>query len=901
MQGRGASATALPAASGSVHADARRVAFLSADGIVLSATLRGLGQLGLLDRDSAVAERALREHYAAPDAPGFGYLRGALRGLAAQGWLREPPGFDPGEISLALSEEGAAAAVNWDRYRALGRFLAELSADVHDGWSAPWSKSATRALLEQLPLCEQRWSLDPATPAGTRELIRFHLDGAFAAPAIVWLGASGALGEDGPRLPAGELGEGMARMLTSLGWIDDEGAWTPQGARTRLFPAQYGAVCSYLPMFARLPQLLRGELVVEPGAGEWHVDRALNVRASAAAHGNYFADADDIFRDLFDREPVSEQPQFVADMGCGDGSWLAHIHELVASRTRRGLQLESSPLLMVGIDSSPAALAVARGVLDTAGVPSLLIEGDVGDPDALASALTEHGLSMADGLHVRSFLDHNRAVAGSGGGGGEATGAYVGANGLAVGGELVERDLLHHLRRWQPHVGRHGLVLLEVHCVAPAIARRHVGALHSIAFDTYHAYSHQYPIDHPLFMRACREAGLEPLGYAEGQYPSSRPFVAVSINRLLARERGELLPAIEPGRDPAGGWRPPAAIELDDGRALHHYLYAGGDLARPRPWASAATGYVVRGALERIESRLAGAAAGESIRVLDYGTGTGFAAIELLKACRERGIEQRLAGRGVELELHLADLPSSWFAQGFELLRDCSWVRFHALRDEAGGFRPLRELVGDEPVDVVMANMVFHLVPPDALTTLAAEVASVLGPDGILVWSAPDLGPAGPYSVLFHDPNRAVRRRWLQLLDGAQNERGGPPPPRTREAAELARALTPDQRRQAAARAERRILPRANQIDEVEEALASALAGTVETRTYEILEREVLDGLLIPSNQAEQLAEIEDRTLREDVIGELMLGEVLPALGAGPAGTGLGLNLQWTFGRASRR
>jgi len=70
----------------------------------------------------------------------------------------------------------------------------------------------------------------------------------------------------------------------------------------------------------------------------------------------------------------------------------------------------------------------------------------------------------------------------------------------------------------------------------------------------------------------------------------------------------------------------------------------------------------------------------------------------------------------------------------------------------------------------------------------------------------------------------------------------------------------------------------------------------VTTQTHEIVVRETLDTLLVPSNQEEYLPEIEDFKLRSALIEELMLEEVLPGLRAGPAGTYGGYNVHWTFG-----
>jgi SAM-dependent methyltransferase len=309
-------------------------------------------------------------------------------------------------------------------------------------------------------------------------------------------------------------------------------------------------------------------------------------------------------------------------------------------------------------------------------------------------------------------------------------------------------------------------------------------------------------------------------------------------------------------------------------------LFAGGDIRYPAMWHSAATGSVVAGALDAIEDRVERAGEGEAIRVLDYGAGTGTATIELLKALRERGFERRLAGSGIRLEINLVDLPSGWYAQAFELLSDCSWTRFHSLRAEHGGFRPLLDVTGGQAMDVAMANMVFHLIPPRALPSAMDQLAGVLAPGGRLLWSSPDLGPPGPHAVLLHDPNRALRERALERLESE--------------------GLDEETLRAARRRAERRILP-SPMASDVDSALARHFDGETALRAYEMRAEEIVRGLLVPSNQAEYLPEIEDPERRAQIVSELMLGEVIPEMQSGPAGTSLGLNLHWTLGAHTKR
>lgn len=885
----------------------RRTMFLSQDGVVLCATLRALDELEILD-PSLGEERSLAELEPALTKPGFGALRVALHCLHCMGWLEDEPALDPSQATMRWTEAGRLAIASRRDYVDLGGLLAGFAGAEDDAWTRPWDPGQADRFLELAGRAAERWRLDPAVPTKLAEIVRTHLDAGLIVPAMLWLHETDRLGEESPALPGGPAGEGIARLLKTLDWIELAGSgWTAAGRQARAFALNFGGVATYLPLLGRLPELFRGELTVDPpqdGGTEWHVHRELNLRISAAAHRRYFVDSDAIVGELFDREPLDSQPRFIAEMGCGNGSWLIHLHELIGERTRRGRSLQDHPLPMVGIDIDAGALRQARRNLDAAGVPALLLQGDVTDPDGLRDALAERGMAIEDGLHIRSFIDHERSYRGgetSIAPPGWTSGVYIDGEGRPLAGEEVERDLIAHLRRWERHTRKHGMIVLEAHCVAPSVAGKQLGALHSVAFDAHQAYSKQYPVDHASFLRCCQEAGLAPLPHCERRYPSNRPFVSIGHNRLVSAGASDsVLPAWNTGAAREDTWRPDPGTDLEDGDALHEILFTAGDIRFPAAWGSGPTGFVVAGALEAIEARLAEASPGETIRVLDYGAGTGTAAIELLKACRERRMEQRLARQDVGFELHLVDLPSSWFAKGYELLRECAWTRFHSLRDPEVGFRGLPEATGGVFFDAAMANMVFHLIPPKARDRAVDGLADVLAPQGRLLWSAPDLGPAGPYAVLLHDPNRALRERWLELLADTS---GGPDGLSTalEEALRLARERFDEEAlRDAQRRADRRILPRPLAA-EVAAALERRFSGEVELRAYEMLAEDVVRGLLVPSNQAEYIPEIPDRDLRERVIRELMLGEVIPALQAGPAGTALGLSLHWTLGAFVKR
>jgi SAM-dependent methyltransferase len=874
----------------------RRRMFLAQDGVTLCMTLRALDEVGVLG-PSLAEDRSLAELLPGLNAAGFGALRVAVHGLVATGWATDLPTLDLGTTFLRWSEEGRRAMERRFRYLEVGDLLAGFEDGGTEDWTQPWEPAAVERFGELAA------ALAAERAGAEQDLVQSHLDGALTVPAMLWLHETDRLGEGAPNLPEGRFGAVLREFLAGLGWLDAGGAWSETGSQARAFALHFGGVATYLPLLASLARLYRGELTVVPdpaaGAREWHVNRALNVRISATAHRRYFADSDHLFLEIFNREPASEQPRFIADMGCGQGSWLVHLHRLIAEGTLRGRHLDAEPLTMIGIDPDPTALEEAAANLERQGVPTLLLRGDVTDPDGFAAALAERGLAVEDGLHIRSFIDHERSFLGDGEGSevpGWSTGIYMNREGAPIANADVERDLVAHLERWARHVPRHGMVILEAHCNDPEIVARHLGSMHGLAFDAHQAYSKQYPVEHPAFLECCRLAGLQPLGEAEIRYPAMRPFVAISLNRLVVPDSPRPLPAIDPGAARADTWRPPADADLADGEALQEIIFWRGDIRYPASWCAGPTGFVVREALEAVEAKLRSAEPGETVRVLDYGAGTGTATIELLKACRERRLDRLAEERGVGIEVDLVDLPSSWYALCYRLLGDCAWTRFHSLRAEGGGFRPLGEVLEGRAIDVAMANMVFHLIPGRALERTMAGLAGALAPGGRLLWSAPDLGPASPEAVLLHDPNRVLRERWLELLAGAPASS-----PVLTEAAQQARSqLDEEALRAAQDRADRRIRPRPL-ASEVEAALTPRFEGETRLATYEMLGEDIVRGLLVPSNQAEFIPEIADRALREAVVRELMETEVLPALRAGAAGTGLGLNFHWTLGAHRRR
>jgi acyl transferase domain-containing protein/enoyl-CoA hydratase/carnithine racemase/acyl carrier protein/NAD(P)-dependent dehydrogenase (short-subunit alcohol dehydrogenase family) len=341
----------------------------------------------------------------------------------------------------------------------------------------------------------------------------------------------------------------LDRLWCEHGWTEpgDDGdmRFTAVGGYLHDRIATTAALVSYRPMFGRIDDLLCGDVAAvfarDEAGRETHVDRNLNVRGSGFQHHKFFADLDELVAAIFDGNDLAAQPRYIADMGCGDGSLLRRIYEHVRSHTRRGAHLGRHPLLLIGVDYNQAALDETTRTL--ADLPHIVVRGDINAPDQLIQTLRAQGIDDPDAiLHVRSFLDHDRpflppddpAAAAERATG--TTGVFVDAAGGAIAPADALQSLVEHLRRWRAVTSRHGIVLLEVHCLEPAASATHIDESESLHFDAYHGFSRQQLVEARAFLDCAAEAGLFPRPRFFRRYPRLLPYTRITMNHFACRE-----------------------------------------------------------------------------------------------------------------------------------------------------------------------------------------------------------------------------------------------------------------------------------------------------------------------------------------------------------------------------
>jgi hypothetical protein len=522
------------------------------DGMAVGTTMAALherGALALLAAQDRTEFAALRARLAA--SPGF--LHVALRLLADQGWVARQgePGTD--RMTIAPTARGRIVMTEL-----AGAYPAAVRSLAHAGRIGEALKDGRLAAFARL--ARQEWGLPAAgIPPGLRRQVLGHLDGHLVAPVMHALSSGEAdlatspdaaeiLALPGWAHPAKTPGQtpGQTPGKTPAKTPGEAPALTPDGELALSLARQYRYPVTYLPLLRQVPELLFGEPGQPAGHSgdgeETHLDRELDLRFS----GDVFAAA---CREPFLRlalplfqTPLDRQPALVVDSGCGDGTLLEVLYQAICERTERGRHLARRPLIMAGVDPSPVARRMAAARLSQAGVPHVILDGDIADPAGLEQALAAHGLNARDALHVCKSAIHDRAYEGTGpaqgpgpaegpgpaqgpgpaeGPGPDAgppppgAGAYALPDGSAIPAGEVALDLATLFRRWQPIASRHGWLVIEAHAVPAAVLAGLIGRTHATVLDATHGYACQYPVEPATFAWAARKGGFVSRGHAE--------------------------------------------------------------------------------------------------------------------------------------------------------------------------------------------------------------------------------------------------------------------------------------------------------------------------------------------------------------------------------------------------
>ncbi|MFF2516901.1 hypothetical protein [Streptomyces sp. NPDC058086] len=499
------------------------------DGLSIGTTMVALHRRDVLARlltDEPVEVQDLARSVAANP----GYLHVALGLMANQGWLVphapqgsvDTLGYLPTRhgrtVMTALAASYASATTFLLLAQRLGRVLftdrdregeQELAA-VRDHMRAEWHVPGD------------------FRPIAPRLQVLAHLDGHITAPLMAQLARHGLLNADTDIISFTADHRANPRALRTAceilahqGWAtmyDDIARLTPLGAVAAAYARQYWHPVSYLPALRNVDHLLFGDPAAADAVPDEdaHLDRELDIVFS----GDVFtATCREPFLDvclpLFDEPDLDRQPALVVDSGCGDGTLLHTLHTAIRDRTTRGRRLADRPLLMVGVEPSPVARHITAERLTRAGIPHLVIDGDITDPDRTARQLAGHGLDAADALHVSKSVIHDRNFRAGWPRSIPDTARpprmlrfFADSDGQTITPDAMARDLAAHFHSWRTLTRRHGLVVIEAHAPDATRAATVNGTTLATDLDATHGYSRQYPVEPQVFAWAAEVAGF---------------------------------------------------------------------------------------------------------------------------------------------------------------------------------------------------------------------------------------------------------------------------------------------------------------------------------------------------------------------------------------------------------
>ncbi len=478
-----------------------------------------------------------------------GYVNVALRILSSQGYLKRNIIQDGHNIHFTVTPLGKALWNIVPKLTPFVEFIPQLINISHIHFDAKDEdfSSQLSSLIEQYKSLSDNLITSNSTLAN--QLI-LNLQGMLAGPILVALGMMGKLESIDSTHHTLDLNQldGNQNTIQAIFSFFEQLDWCSISDNVVQFNERglfyvdrctaYGVTVSYLPTFQRLHDLFVGDPFIlwkrDNNKNETHVDRTMNVWGSGGAHSHYFNTIDEIVINIFN-QPIEKQPKGIADMGCGDGTLLKHLYEVVSTQTIRGNMLDTHPLIVIGSDYNQEARIATRKTLDKFDINHFILHGNISDPNQYNKDLQDqYGIELKDMLNVRSFLDHNRIYESPQGCFNDRISYSSGAfafRGKWISNAELKQNLVEHFCAWKPFVKQFGLLVLELHTISPELTSQNLGKTVATAYDATHGYSDQYIMEHSTFINSAEEAGLTPDYDHQQLFPPSE-LATISINLL---------------------------------------------------------------------------------------------------------------------------------------------------------------------------------------------------------------------------------------------------------------------------------------------------------------------------------------------------------------------------------
>jgi DNA-binding PadR family transcriptional regulator len=511
----------------------RKLSFEYQDGFTLSMGLLALSKGDIFTK--LQKEREIKLTNLVKEIPGAksGFINSALFRLADQGWLEIKEMPENNDYVYSLTDKGKQSLKYLKKYIII--------ANYHKKYSLNFIKmlngKSKKGLVELKMLREQiqnRWGLDKSIKYENETITL--LNGAVITPFIMFLESEGFFKKNLFSKNNAAINE-ILMIFESLNFVHKK-KFTRVGLEFTKKALNFSASPSYLPLFVRLEnEMYSKQLLSRFDKEETHAFRDINVKLSGFINKKYFEEFYKKFiNKIFDNENFNEQPQFLCEVGCGDGTMIELIWNLLL-KTRRGKNLDKYPLTIIATDISPIAIKITKERLKKyANMLIKYMKADINNPRNLAKELKSIGFNPLKGIYLTAFLHHNRTYHKPDNNINyskkkEIEGSFINPlSGDFINSLDIEEEYYNHIKKWIPYIKEFGMVVFELHFDSPKIISKFLGESHAPSSRFYHALSFQLPVSYSLHKRVFLRVGLHSDPELKILWPKSKKFIAISAD-----------------------------------------------------------------------------------------------------------------------------------------------------------------------------------------------------------------------------------------------------------------------------------------------------------------------------------------------------------------------------------
>src|SRR5947209_1895927 len=334
------------------------------------------------------------------------------------------------------------------------------------------------------------------------------------------------------------LASTLVELFSRQQWLTDDRAQLTASGKALLWNTAFDIAASYRLLLHSMDELLSGDSARAfrkkelPGVSHAFPSQKLSQQV-------FFQDLQQEIVEIFNHEPLREQPRSVIQMNCGDGTLLSWVSQTICRETIRGRDLAHMPIRLVAVDGSRRALQKAATTL--AGLQHQTLTGDINKLDKLSRELEEAGITFEQELlHLHILVDHlitvdakqpvNRALAVLAA---DQPAYYLDQKGRLIDAVTVLSCRQQHLRALAKHIHNSPLLVLESHAASSGFGRECTDS-ESFQFDCIHRMAREYSISAEAFITLAASAGLFNAGCVK-RYPRTSDPCEITLHRLSKR------------------------------------------------------------------------------------------------------------------------------------------------------------------------------------------------------------------------------------------------------------------------------------------------------------------------------------------------------------------------------